>query len=193
MTKTRSSGIIDNVRHCCSPGSASMAYFYFDFNEAAKVSYSKLLRSLIKSFSNQFPSVAPALVDLYKQKSERQEQPTNEELLVTLTTMLGSFDQAFIIIDALDECSQEQTCTIKLFGRLLHAGFRNFHLLVTSRDELAIAMDLGSLACHHVDLNTTVVDRDIELYLDSELTSDSKLGKWSTLIKSRLMERAGGM
>jgi hypothetical protein len=110
--------------------------------------------------------------------------------------ILDGFHHVYIIIDALDECTQRQRllCLIKeIISLRRHA----LHLLATSRSEEDIAHCLLSLEIAEVDMTSEAVDNDIQSYLDWMLHEDVSLRKWNEVvqdeIKFTLLKGAKGM
>jgi hypothetical protein len=110
--------------------------------------------------------------------------------------ILDGFQHVYIIIDALDECTQRQRllCWIK---EIISFKIHKLHLLATSRSEEDIAHCLQSLEIAEVDMTSEAVDNDIQSYLDWMLHEDASLRKWNAVmqneIKFTLLNGANGM
>ncbi|KAF8962153.1 hypothetical protein BDZ97DRAFT_2059804, partial [Flammula alnicola] len=90
--------------------SLGTAYFFFDGRDSQKElqMHDKCIRSLISQFSHKCSGGIPtALVDLYRRCGGHQ-QPSIRELQDTLQDILKQFTHAYIIIDALDECTEHE-------------------------------------------------------------------------------------
>ena len=110
--------------------------------------------------------------------------------------ILGGFDSAYIILDALDECSERdevhnwvQTVILNKDGNL------RLHLVTTSRPEKEINDKFNSY--YYVDLVQASGSHNIVAYLDYQLQNDSDWLKWDKKIqdqiKSTLIKQADGM
>ena len=121
--------------------------------------------------------------------------PPTEELVDVLRHMLQSFQRAYIVVDALDECTDQE----ELFDFLKTA--RSWHMetlcvLVTSRDEPNIRNALNPDRNQEVSLQNPAVDEDIALLIAETLDKDARLQEWSDMfpeIKAKLTEGAKGM
>ncbi|KAJ7689303.1 hypothetical protein B0H17DRAFT_1066855 [Mycena rosella] len=160
-----SSTIIETLR----VRAESLAFFYFDTNNLEQVTVTQLLCSL-----HLHPTV---LIE--------------QALLPILTEFT---DPVYIVLDALDECS-ECDKLLESITKILDAGLPNIHLLLTSRPEVVLhsSNELFQRAVH-VSLEGCV-DQDIGSYITEIL---SKLDvEWSeerrAQIKKGLLERGGGM
>ena len=108
--------------------------------------------------------------------------------------ILGGFDSAYIVLDALDECSERNKVLDWVETVILHKnGNLRLHLITTSRPEKEIYDKLNSYHC--VDLAKASENHDIEVYLDHQLETDWQ--KWpleiQNEIKLTLREQADGM
>ena len=133
-------------------------------------------------------------MDLYSHCGNGYQQPSLDDLQNILQKILGGFNSAYIILDALDECSERdkvldwvQTVTVHKNGNL------RLHLTTTSRPEKDINDKFNSYQC--VDMVKASENHDIEVYLDHQLQTGWQ--KWppeiQDKIKSTLKEQADGM
>ena len=70
-----SSAIIEDIRKMRKHGSALVAHYYFDFNDATKRDISGLLASLLSQLSSSSDHFREMLYELYKMSSDRFERP----------------------------------------------------------------------------------------------------------------------
>ena len=102
-----SSTIIQDVEAMQKAGQAAMGYFYFDFRDASKQHRHDLLTSLLFQLSARVGPRYDILSRFYAAHDFGVRQPTDQELTNCLKNLLSLPDQRpiYIIIDALDECS----------------------------------------------------------------------------------------
>ena len=122
--------------------------------------------------------------------------PLHDKLLEVLRQLICGFDIAYILIDALDECSDWEE--ILEFIETLHKwDLWQCHILITSRKEQQIVESMMAMKPIAVDMSQMPVDNDIEKYIDSMFHSSVELKKWGpgekSLIKQELIEKAKGM
>ena len=191
-----SSAIIHNVLQRFP---SATAYFFFDGRDSQKdfQLHDKLMRSLIWQFSLKCEGRVPkVLVDLYARCGNGHQEPTLDDLQNALERMLGGFSSAFIILDALDECTEREKLLnwIETFilEKIMNLGL---HLIVTSRPEQEIEDKFKSY--HYLDLAKESKNHDLVAYLNYQLQNDSDLQKWNSdtqdHIKFTLMKQADGM
>ena len=136
------------------------------------------------------------LVNLYARCGNGHQEPTLGDLQNALQTILDGFSSAFIILDALDECTERERLLNWIQTYILEKDKNlGLHLIVTSRPEQEIEDKFKS--SHSLDLVKASENLDLVAYLDYQLQNDSELQKWSSetqeQIKLKLMEQADGM
>ncbi|KAF8960319.1 hypothetical protein BDZ97DRAFT_1922228 [Flammula alnicola] len=155
--------------------SLGTAYFFFDGRDSQKElqAHDKCIRSLISQFSHKCGDGIPtALVDLYRRCGGHQ-QPSICELQDTLQDILKQFTHAYIIIDALDECTEHER-TLKWTDEITetqNTGALRLHLMVTSRPLHNIETVLGKIGPGCVDVGDATENRDISTFIEREVTS----------------------
>ena len=135
---------------------------------------------------------------LYNHCGEGFSQPSIDNLQDTLQVILCGFNSAFIILDALDECTERakllnwvQTVILQKENNL------QLHLVVTSQPEKEINDKFHLLDDCCVDMVTESGDSDLVAYLDYQLENNTDLRNWDQKtreeVKSKLIEQADGM
>ena len=136
------------------------------------------------------------LVNLYARCGNGHQEPTLDDLENALQIILHGFTSTFIILDALDECTEREKLINWIQTVLLKKNINlGLHLIVTSRPEEEIEDKLKFY--HYIDLVEESENHDLVAYLDYQLQNDSDLQKWNSntqeQIKLTLMEQADGM
>ena len=108
--------------------------------------------------------------------------------------ILGGFNSAYIILDALDECSERDKVLDWVQAVILHKKKNlSLHFIATSRPEKEISDEFKSYFC--VDMVKSSENHDIEVYLDNQLHTGWQ--KWPAEIQNEisltLREQADGM
>jgi hypothetical protein len=171
--------------------------FYFDFNDINKQSNEKMIRSLIMQLSTGNETLPHPLASLYASCVSGQRQPTTDALLETLRELVRDYRTVFLIIDALDECTERQELLSALSS--IAAWRLGVHILVTSRREADIGEIINQIGPSKICIQSTLVDNDIRMYVRERLNDDPKLARWKRNksiqreIEMTLMEKAGGM
>jgi hypothetical protein len=186
-------------RRCARAGSASIAYFYFDFRDVDKKSRRNLLPSLLVQLSTLFQCLLRHTLRLYETNDNGARQASDKELTQCLVEMLTLPNQGlvYLIMDALDECpdtsdvpsAREQV--LYLVKDLVGLQIPNLHICVTSRPEVDIGYALGSLASQTVSLQDELGQKkDIADYIRSVVDSGSGkfMKRWRDEDKEDIIE-----
>jgi hypothetical protein len=155
-----SSAIINDIAALCDSGSASMAYFYFDFQDVDKKARRNLLLSLLAQLSSRSSSFCDIFSRLHKAHDNGGRQPSDSALTRCLKEMLALPHQhpIYLIVDALDECPDTSDFpsarqqVLDLIKDFVALRLPNLHICVTSRPEVDISDALESIASHAVSL-----------------------------------------
>ena len=187
-----SSSIIDKLPKATQ--SLGIAYFFFDGRDSQKEFqlHNKLIRALISQFSDaRHGGVTDKLADLYKSCGEIQ-QPSDEDLQNVLRHILDRFSHAYIMIDALDECTDREK-TINWVKKLISDKAANLHIVITSRPERDIIEKFAALDPQSIDVGETNT-KEIADYLKCHMESNFTKYDENTRAKimSELEEHADG-
>ena len=194
----------------CDADRASMAYFYFDFRDTDKQHWRHLITSLLTHLSSDSTRGrhCDILSRLYSENDGGAQQPSDDTLKSCLKEMLTLPDQRpiYLIIDALDECSNtsgipsHRNRVLQLVKELVDLHLPDLHICVTSRPEVDIRHFLEPLTSRRVSLHDQSGQmKDIEDYVRSVVYSDSEpiMRRWKDedkeLVIATLSERADGM
>jgi len=195
MTKcVFSSSIIDRLFQ--TNPQLAIAYFFFDGRDSQKKlqDHDSLIRAIISQVSHKCYGGIPAeLVALYNHYGDHQQPPTTK-LQDTLEQIFDKFSHTYIVIDALDECS-EQEKTLNWISKIISGQkVENLHLMVTSQPLVAIERVLGKLDPQCIDVVEATENQDIELYLNIQMESKFlEYNKETRLkIQTELAEHADG-
>ena len=112
-----SSAIIQNTFEIYKSRTNSVVlYFYFDFNDFQKQQNGQMVRSLVSQLLLYHHTIPSKLSKLYSSCMSSKRQPSLENLLATLHRMITAFGQAYVVLDALDECEDvlEALTTIEI-------------------------------------------------------------------------------
>jgi hypothetical protein len=201
-----SSSIIQDIMTLHDAGTASMAYFYFDFRNVNKQKLHNLLPSLLIQLSARSHSCHDVLSQFYSAHDRGEKQPSNRAMVECLKKMLTVEVQepTYIIIDALDECPNLSTIpspreeVLDFVDELVGLRLSNLHICVTSRPESDIQAILEPLTSRPVSLHDeSGQQEDIANYVSSFVHSDRRMRRWreedKALVIKTLSEKADGM
>ncbi|KAJ6460847.1 hypothetical protein C8R47DRAFT_118153 [Mycena vitilis] len=166
-----SSIAIDDLFHPVAP-SFGIAYFYFDFRDDKKQLLQNMLRSIIMQLSGQSPTPYSVLDEKFK-SCQGQIFPTYGDLLAMLDTIISQFTGTYVVLDALDECSELDD--LVQFISTLRGWSRLVHLLVASQPRAIFLKSTAFEGASYVVLGPATTHADILQFVKSELELNSKL------------------
>jgi hypothetical protein len=201
-----SSTIIEEIETMRKSGLASLAIYYYDFREDQKKDLRGLLSSAISQLCDQSDSYHNVLSNFYSTHRDGEQSPSDDELARCLKDVLELPRQApvYLIIDALDECSNTSAMpsprekVLKLVVHLIESQLTNLRICVTSRPEIDIKVKLEPLAFRSISIHEERGQlEDIENYIRSVINTDPRNQRWrqedKQLVIEVLTECADGM
>ncbi|CAG7935168.1 unnamed protein product [Penicillium nalgiovense] len=180
------SAAIERVRsHVIGKSGVGLVYFYFDFHEEQKQSVEGLLLSVIVQLVYQQEKLPVQFRSLCDDFKERRGKLRGEKLLKALHATIEQFRRVYLILDALDECGEQQG-VMSLIANLVrsHAGFS---ILATSRDTTEISRSaLGQVSTNVIYMSLDNVNIDIRTYVVNSLSRDPKLRERPSHVKAEI-------
>ncbi|PVH91840.1 ankyrin [Periconia macrospinosa] len=196
-----SSTVLENIfQNCQDDPAKAIAYFFFDFNDVQKQDPEMMIRSLVCQLSQQCIKIPASLDALFSSSESGQRQPPAHALMEALRSMVQGLPIVYVVLDALDECTQREEL-MEMLEAITGWQLPNLHFMVTSRRERDIEMSLESFIDERcrICLQSTLVDKDIKRYVRQRLSDDKRLRKWEKdasmmrQIETALMSGAKGM
>lgn len=123
-----------------------------------------ILRKIIGEFKPPLPPTIATLIDRYRPVIEKQEAMTLPMLSDLICEVAKEVDNAFIVIDALDECEQR----IGLLPTLVNLA-RHIPLFITSRDEKDIRTSFAQHVSHQIHIQPDDIDDEITWFIGEEI------------------------
>ncbi|KFZ04599.1 hypothetical protein V502_10030, partial [Pseudogymnoascus sp. VKM F-4520 (FW-2644)] len=82
-----------------------VAYIYCNYKRRETQTATDLLAAILKQLVQERPLYGEPVATLHKQHADRRTGPSLDEIRTALNSVLNSYSKAYIIIDALDECT----------------------------------------------------------------------------------------
>ncbi|KAF1998479.1 hypothetical protein P154DRAFT_439146 [Amniculicola lignicola CBS 123094] len=189
--------IVEDLRASGERGTA-LCYYYCDYTDIESLDSSRLLATLIVQLLVQLP------LDKFSESfnspfGQSNYAPSITVMLEYMSTLLGTFQKIVIILDGLDELTQEsQKSILDVISHFTQNTTRPTKILVTSRPEEYLLRN-GLNQYIHLNLTTSLIQEDISLLVEETLRS-SFLAESLTLsrglkehVKDCLVKGANGM
>ena len=169
-----------------------IAFLYCNFRQQQEQRLIDLFLSLLKQFSQRHPLFPECVTKLYKDHERNRTRPSFDEISNALYSVIANCSRAFIIVDALDECSGTNRVLSEIFSLQEKTGSSVF---ATSRPILGIPKDFERRGSSILEIRTR--DEDIRRYLDGHINQISTFVREAPglegKIKSAIVKAADGM
>ena len=178
-------------------GLASLAFFYHDFREDQKRDLRGLLSSVLVQFCDQSDSYYDILAKFHSTHRHGAQNPNDNALIRCLEDILKLPGQVpiFLIVDALDECSDASPMpsrrenALVLVEKLINLRLPNLRICVTSRPEVDIKAVLEPLSFRSISLRDEAGQmEDVENYIKSVVEVDRKNRGWTVQDKQMVID-----
>lgn len=141
-----------------------VSFLYCEYARKDEQTTDGLLTALLRQFSRENCPLPDPVSSLHRVFMETKENPTRDQLIEALIAVAKTYDQTFVIIDALDECSEQTSREILSSMRRLQKESA-INLLVTSRP----VPQIEGLFRGDLWLPIQAHESDVEIYLQSRL------------------------
>lgn len=185
-----SSLVIDTLTETYKP--VPTIYFYCNYGESKRRETVSIIASLLKQLlaSRRCDDCDPEMVTIFDDGSSL-DAGSSESLFAAA---LSRFEQVFVVVDALDECSEEERKSmVMLLIRLLKSNTScNMKVFLTSRPENDLSNMLENNPSYQIDANDTSKDITpfVAAALDEHIMNRALLGGHVSLaLRKELIEK----
>jgi Cdc6-like AAA superfamily ATPase len=157
------------IDHLCSTvqdPSVGIAYIYCNYRNRQEQMPVNLLASLLKQLLQHRSHISPDTKNLYERHIHKRSRPTLDEVSTALHSEMSRCSRVYILVDALDECTDEDGTRRVLLSRLRvlqAAGAVN--LMMTSRFDPNIEQEFPSALRLEIRAN----GEDVKRYLEGQM------------------------
>jgi hypothetical protein len=146
-----------------------------------------MLCSLLYQLANQLSAVPEEICQLWEKYKGKKSHPSPEELLKLLTSVVKLyFTKVYIILDALDECSEREiliSILIELMDR------KCVSLCLTSFSEHDIQTSFSNLSIHKKVIESAEVSVDVELFVNRQTRNIETLRDLGAELQTEIIRR----
>jgi hypothetical protein len=152
---------------------AGIAAIYCNYKDITAQTPVNLIASLWMQLVQGRP-LSDKVKNLYKTHADRNTRPSLGEISEVLRSEVDGYSESnvFIIVDALDECPEDNAIRGTLL-RELRALQPAIHLMVTSRPNVTIEPDLP----WSMQVEVLASDGDVRRYVDARISRDRQLAR----------------
>ena len=154
-----------------------------------------MLCSLLYQFCVKQPLAREEICSLYDKYKGKRARPSTDELLGLLVQIVRRyFDKVYVVLDALDECTERHILLPTL--RDLRSR-KTVSLFLTSRNHQDIVAELSNVDIIALSIESCEVAMDVDLFVTQRLEVEPFLRSLSAELKQEitdtLVEGAKGM
>lgn len=189
--KTMIAAIAINHLYSTTTGNIGIAYLFCNYKAQISQSASSLLAALLKQLVQNRPEIATPVTQMYELHSKQGSRPPSSEILQALDSVCSSYTTIYIVVDALDECSDGDGARRELISKLRELQVkRGVQLLCTSRFISEVTQEFQSDPTLEVRAN----EEDVRRFVLGQM---SRLPKYNELlqriIQDKITEAVDGM
>lgn len=156
-----------------------IAYIYCNYKEPNQSSVN-LIASLLQQLVQMDSHVSDEIIELYNRHIKKRTRPSLQEYSAVLQSEVRRISKNFVVIDALDECTESGGVRESLLREVKHLQPR-LYLLVTTRPNISNIVyafeDAAVLEIH-------AIEEDIKRYIQDRL-------KTEVILKNHIKKRPG--
>jgi hypothetical protein len=132
--KTMMAAIAIDHLGCLAWADVGLAYLFCNYKSQVNQSVHGLLSALLKQLVQSRIDIASPVTYLYNHHTKQKSRPSLDEIFTVLLTICSNHAGAYFVVDALDECSDQDGTRSQLLEKLRNLQAKTkVHLLFTSR------------------------------------------------------------
>jgi hypothetical protein len=186
--------VIDYLLNNIQEKNIGIAYMYCSYRNRLEQTLVNLFGSLLKKLLQSQPSISKDMKNFYERHISKRTRPTLEETFQVLRSEMSQYSQVYIVVDALDEYSNEISPRELFLSKLRTLQATSpMNLMVTSRSIPNIAQGFQNA----MQLEIRATGEDVRQYLEGQMfrlatcvTGNMRLQE---NITSGIIEAADGM
>ncbi|KAF7891938.1 hypothetical protein EAF00_008240 [Botryotinia globosa] len=190
------STVIDHIQQLCKREiNVVVTYWYIKFDNLTTQSVSNIIRSWIRDICSNRRDTPQTLKDAYAHCNHGQQQPTIEQLMEILKSVVAGLQDVYLVVDALDEYPKtERDLILETLKDIHQWEIDSIHIFVTSRAEDDIRFHLDEMmerdvsdSCQNIRVQDPNITEDIKKFLNENI-SDFRQTMWSSDFKDEVVD-----
>jgi hypothetical protein len=158
--------VIDHLTNTVQGKNIGTAYIYCNYKSRSDHTSVNLVASLLKQLLQARSTISEEVQSLYECHIRKNSHLTVDEVFSALQSEIGYYNRVNILIDALDECNDDDGTRQVLLSKLRVLQATNIvNLMVTSRFNLTIQQEFQSA----LQLEITASGQDVHMYLKGQM------------------------
>jgi len=96
---------VDHIWKAFLSDNVGVAYVYCNYKRRETQTATDLLAAILKQLVQERPLYGEPVETLHKRHAERRTRPSLNEICTALNSVISNYSKVYIIVDALDECT----------------------------------------------------------------------------------------
>ena len=182
--------VVDHLWNAIRDDDIGVAYAYCDYRKYEEQTSNNLVASLLNQLlRQQSKSISDDVNKLYLQHDRQGTRPSQADLFSLLQAEAANFSRIFIIIDAFDECSNDDRTRQSLLERLRTLQkSTSVNLMVTSRPLPDITEEFERA----MTLEIRASETDIRTYLEEQMSRLPRCVLKDSRLQARIVDEISG-
>lgn len=186
--------VIDHLGKEYQDDDIGVAYLYCNYKRRDEQKAVNLLAAILKQLVQKRPPLSDHIVALHELHAKQGTRPSFDDLSKSLRSVLGNYSQVFMIVDALDECTDVDDTRNTLLSEIRNLQTQiDLRLMSTSRPIKNITQAFeGDL---HLEIRAN--NEDVERYLEGQISRRPscilRKPHLQQLVKRNIVEAVDGM
>jgi hypothetical protein len=181
--------VVDHLQRHFNGSDIAVMCIYCNYKEQAVQTVPNLISSLLKQLVQDRSALSHNIKSFCKYHQDRDTRPTLDEFLKMLGFEIGTYSKVFIVVDALDESTEDHGTRARLLTALQTLPGR-VNLMFTSRNLLSIARQFQGTK--RLDIQSH--GEDLRKYVQGRITLARRhLIGLQDMIEDKVVKVAGGM
>jgi Cdc6-like AAA superfamily ATPase len=157
---------IDQVQKSLQSNEIAVSFVYCNYKAQDDQSTSQLLSALLKQLLYVQPKVETTLMQTYEKCSREKVRPSTDDIMQVFLSVCSSYHRVYLIVDALDECSDSEGSRTLLIEKLRELQSKmDIRLLFTSRFIPEITQHFQS----NVQLEIRASEEDVRRFVAGQI------------------------
>lgn len=164
---------MDHLERTIVEENVAIACIFFKYKEQESQSLEPLIASLVQQLLQKRSSLPEELRLIYKEHEKRKTYPSLERLSTMLRIVAETFSKVYIVIDALDECSDSNGNRSKFIKEMLKHGenMKTMRFLFTSRPMASFESEFTK--DEWIEIRAS--NKDISKYVQDRIRTEPRL------------------
>jgi hypothetical protein len=111
-----------------------ISYLFCNYKAQLEQSAANFLAVVLKQLVQSQPDLATLVIRMHGKHEKQKSRPSLDEILGAIQSACAAYSTIYLVVDALDECSNQDGTRIQFISKLREVQAKtNMHLIVTSR------------------------------------------------------------